>query len=123
MSPVTTLRWNPVTNGGTVTFDVHKYIVMPDGTIRSDIAPSPSGMINARLADIVHRCFMVAGIVNSAGADISIDPITGADLSQVSVGGVMNLIKAAHDTLYAEQLQALAPPPTEPASLPPPEEV
>ena len=24
MSPVTTMRWNPVTNGGNVIFDVHK---------------------------------------------------------------------------------------------------
>lgn len=55
--------------------------------------------LHAAVSDIVTRCFLPAG---------TLDPVTGADLGQVSVGGVGLIVKAAFDALYNEQAKAVA---------------
>lgn len=91
----THLFYDPATGGGYVSFQAREHLFAPDQP------PVPMGdydILQAQVADIAPLCFG-AGLV---------DPVTGADLSQVSAGGVMAIIKAAYDQLYNARAEAAA---------------
>lgn len=106
----TNIQYNPATGSGTLTFNMSKYLTV-DGELRSDIMPSHAGMLTKGLNEIMLRRFLDE-VPEINGVNIAIDPVTGADLSNVSVAGVMRIIKAAFDILYNE---SIAPPVTPPA--------
>ncbi|HWX66044.1 MAG TPA: hypothetical protein VNZ27_06375 [Rhodanobacter sp.] len=81
------LFYDPTTGGGYVSFQARE--VLHVGGVPSQ----PMGdfdILQAQIADIATHAFG-AGLV---------DPITGADLSTVSTGGIALLIKAAYDQLF-----------------------
>lgn len=81
--------YNPATGGGSISFQAREHLV-----VGSDVQV-PMGdysILEADVPSLLPRCF-------APGAT---DPVTGADLSQVSSAGVMLILKAAYDTLYAE---------------------
>lgn len=92
LAPNINLEWDPMTNGGTVTFHVQKYL-MKDGVLRSDMTGGYD-TIRVPINDMITRCH-ATGLV---------DPVTNQPLGYVSVAGLMLIIKAAFDTLYNEEL-------------------
>lgn len=61
------------------------------------VIPSITDNLHSDLSDMATRCF-----------GYGLDPVTGADLSQVSVAGLDRIISCAYDTLHNER--ALATP-------------
>jgi hypothetical protein len=118
MSPVVTLQWNPTNNTGSVTYNMAKYILI-DGVAPEDLQPSPAGMLTTDLMSNIHRTYVTPGMLNESGQDISLDPVTGADLSMISAAGVMSIIKAAFATSYAEAYPGQAAPTPTPTPTPP----
>lgn len=104
LAPRTILDWNPEMNDGRIQFQTMRYASV-DGVVRNDLfqPTALSTNVNVSIAEIALRRFVQSGAVNERGQNISLDPVTGADLSKISVAGVMQIIKAAFDTLYTEQ--------------------
>lgn len=112
MAPGVDINWNPITNTGPISFSMARYLV-ENGVIRPDIHPSPAGMLSVHLEDIIYRCF-----APSNPGDTIVDPVTGADLTHISVAGVMTIIKAAFDTLYTEKFPPVPSPTPTPTPTP-----
>ncbi len=98
MCPALTMEWDPVTNSGTIVFQVAKYVVVR-GEIREDIAPSPDASLIVPLTEIMTRTY----------AEGLTDPVTGADLSGVTPMGIMQYAKAAFDTIHNERYGSAPP--------------
>lgn len=93
----THLFYDPATGGGYVSFQAREHLI-----VGTDVQ-SPMGdynILQAQVTDLLPVCF-------GAGAT---DPVTGADLSQVSAAGVMVILKAAYDQLYNARAAAQAEP-------------
>ncbi len=97
MSPYISISWNPIDNTGSINFMIKKYINV-DGILRTDIPPSDGGHINRHISDVLNVRYVPEGLPNGRG----LDPVTGADLSQISVAGVMAIIKSAFEVMYIE---------------------
>lgn len=88
----THLEYNPATQGCVVSYQYRPQMFV-DG-----VAKGPAGdwqVLQLSLSDIASRCY-------GTGAD----PVTGADLSQVSTAGVAAIIKAAFDVAFNEKAAA-----------------
>lgn len=83
-------NFDPVTDTGTVTTNAAKFFKV-DGEYRTDIPPARCGSVEDDLA------VEFATILGTPGMT---DPVTGADLSQVSWSGVLALMKARFDTKW-----------------------
>ena len=105
----TNINYSPVTGSGTLTFNMAKFLTV-DGVIRPDIQPPHAGMLTRNLSEIILRRFLTE-MPEVGGVDITHDPVTGADLRNVSVAGVMQIIKVAFDILYNESLPSPEPSP------------
>lgn len=91
----THLFYDPTNGGGYVSFQAREHLV-----VGSDVQ-APMGdyhILQAQVADLLPLRF---------GENL-VDPVTGADLSQVSAAGIMVYIKAAYDQLYNARAAALA---------------
>lgn len=89
----THLFYNPETDGGSVSFQGRESLFV-NGAYQP--LTGDYDILQANLADIATRKF-------AAGA---VDPVTGADLSQISAAGMVLIIKAAYDTLFNERAAA-----------------
>lgn len=98
LAPRTILDWDPETNDGMITFQTARYASV-NSVVRTDLFPPARNTLPVAtpISGIATRRFVPPGM------PFTNDPVTGADLSQISVAGVMTIIKAAFDTLYAEQ--------------------
>lgn len=92
----THLFYDPATGGGYVSFQAREHLIV-DGAVQAPMGDY--NILQAQLSDILPLCFAPAGTA---------DPVTGADLSQVSAGGLMLVIKSAYDALYNARAQAEA---------------
>lgn len=95
-APLIYINYDPRTEGGSINFRMRSFVKTDEN---ERIPAQAAGEVNADFADILDRSF-------GEGTD----PVTGADLSQISTAGVMSIIKAAFRTLLREQE---APPPEE----------
>lgn len=103
----THLFYDPATGGGYVSFQAREHLI-----VGADVQ-APMGnydILQAQIPDMLPHCFGV-GLV---------DPVTGADLSKVSAGGLMLVIKAAYDQLYNARAAAAAAAAPTPAPAPAP---
>ncbi|HEV2681229.1 MAG TPA: hypothetical protein VGV14_12065 [Rhodanobacter sp.] len=102
----THMFYDPATGGGYVSFQAREVLYV-NGTHQAPMGDFD--ILQVQIADIATHAF-------GAG---KVDPVTGADLSSVSVAGVMTIIKAAYDALYnarAVAAAAAANPPAPPAA-------
>lgn len=90
----THLFYDPGTGGGNVSFQGRESLFV-NGAYQP--LTGDYDILHADVAAIVTRQFAPAGTT---------DPVTGADLSQISAGGVMLIIKAAYDAIYNERAAA-----------------
>lgn len=90
----THLFYDPLTGGGSISFQARESLFVND-----TYQPLAGGydVLLVTIPDIASRCF-------GSGAD----PVTGADLSQLSAAGIALIVKAAYDTLYNERAAKLA---------------
>ncbi|HEV2678911.1 MAG TPA: hypothetical protein VGV14_00270 [Rhodanobacter sp.] len=102
----THMFYDPATGGGYVTFQAREVLYV-------------NGVLQAPMGDFDILRVEVPDIAAHAFGAGKVDPVTGADLSGVSVAGVMTIIKAAYDALYnarAVAAAAAANPPAPPAA-------
>lgn len=92
----THLFYNQATGGGSVSFQGRESLFV-NGAYQP--LTGDYDILQADVADIATRKFASVGAV---------DRVTGADLSKISTGGIMLIIKAAYDTLYNERAAAEA---------------
>lgn len=90
----THLFYDPQTAGGTIAFQARESLFV-NGTYQP--LAGDFDVLHVSIGDIASRCF-----------GIGADPVTGADLSQVSAAGIALIIKAAYDTLFNERAAAIA---------------
>lgn len=110
MAPETVLYWDPVTDQSSAYFRTQKYLKV-DGVIRGDVPGIPTGGISLDITNNLHQLY---------GEGLT-DPVTGAPLDNVSVGGLMVLIKRAFDKRANEYFTEAADPiETEPEEDPSP---
>lgn len=93
--------FDPVTDSGIVTTNAAKYLKV-DGEYRTDIPPSRCGGVMDDLSQ---------EFATILGHESLVDPVTGADLSNVSWAGVLALMKARFDFKWNEPAQDLEPDP------------
>ena len=82
--------FDPITDSGVITTNAAKFLKV-DGEYRTDIPPTRCGSVEDDLANEITTVLGVPGLV---------DPVTGADLSQVSYAGLMLLVKTRFDTKW-----------------------
>jgi hypothetical protein len=90
----THLFYDPATGGGSVSFQGRESLFV-NGAYQP--LTGDYDILKADLAGIATRKFSAAG---------TSDPVTGADLSQVSAAGMVLILKAAYDALYNERAAA-----------------
>ncbi|WP_187300595.1 hypothetical protein [Mizugakiibacter sediminis] len=90
------LFYNPQDGSGSVSFQGRESLFV-NGAYQP--LAGDFNILQAQLADIAARCFAPAGTV---------DPVTGADLSQVSAAGLVLIVKAAYDVMFNERAAAQA---------------
>jgi hypothetical protein len=90
----THLFYDPGTGGGSVSFQGRESLFV-NGAYQP--LTGDYDILQSDLAGIATRQFAPAGTV---------DPVTGADLSQVSAAGMVLILKAAYDVLYNERAAA-----------------
>lgn len=90
----THLFYDPQTGGGSISFQARESLFVNDA-----YQPLAGGydILMVNIPDIASRCF-----------GVGTDPVTGADLSQLSAAGIALIIKSAYDTLYNERADANA---------------
>lgn len=90
----THLFYDPQTGGGTIAFQARESLF-----VNGSYQPLAGNfdVLQVSIGDIASRCF-----------GTGTDPITGADLSQLSAAGIALIIKAAYDTLYNERAAEIA---------------
>lgn len=91
----THIFYDPATGGGYVSFQARETLYV-NGEVRAPMGDFD--ILQVQLPAIATQCFC-NGVT---------DPVTGADLSGVSVGGVSLILKAAYDQLYNARAQAWA---------------
>lgn len=79
----THIFYDPQTQGASITFQGEEFLVL-DGEIDAKLEGRQP--LHVELLSVASETF-----------DAGIDPVTGADLSQISVAGVANLIRAVYD--------------------------
>lgn len=86
----THIFYNPKTQDVSVSFQATESLI-----VNGQVGDSLGGghVMQVDLSEMAQRKFSSAGI----------DPVTGANLTAVSIAGVMQIIKAAYDTLYNER--------------------
>ena len=87
--------FDPITDSGIVTTNAAKYLKV-DGEYRTDIPPSRCGSVMDDLSQEFATILGHEGLV---------DPVSGADLSNVTWAGVLALMKARFDIKWNEQAQ------------------
>ncbi|HEY4530140.1 MAG TPA: hypothetical protein VIG97_07410 [Luteimonas sp.] len=83
----TIAHYDPITDSGTVVTNAAKYLVV-DGQYRGDVPPARCGSV---VTDVATHAQDIVGLPGM------VDPVTGADLSGVSVLGMMALHKVWFD--------------------------
>ena len=99
MAPETVLYWDPVTGHSSAYFRTQKYLKV-DGVIRGDVPGIPTGGISLDITNNLHQLY----------GEGLLDPITGVPVDNVSVGGLMVLIKRAFDRRANEYFAEAADP-------------
>jgi hypothetical protein len=94
LAPLTSIRWDPETDTGSIMFDTRRFLSDAQGIVIPGRSFESSGSFSIALDQILARRFAPAGVL---------DPVTGADLSSISSAGVMSILKAAFDAIYNEQ--------------------
>lgn len=91
----THLFYDPGTGGGSVSFQAREslYVAGAYQPLAGDY-----NILQANLVDIQTRTFAASG---------TMDPVTGADLSQISAVGMVLILKATYDILYNEAHPAI----------------
>lgn len=79
----TILHFDPVSDTGSVVSNAARYLKV-DGEYHPEMPPAPCGSVIDHTPDIIDEIVGEPGMV---------DPVTGADLSGVSVAGMMDLHK------------------------------
>ncbi len=105
-------NFDPVYDTGVVTTNAAKFLKV-DGEYRTDIPPARCGSVEDDLAKEFTTILGHEGLV---------DPVTGADLSQVSWGGMLALMKARFNTKWNTPPEVPEPEQPEPESTDPVEE-
>ena len=90
----THLFYDPGTGGGSVSFQGRESLFV-NGAFQP--LTGDYDILQANVADIATRQFAAPG---------SVDPVTNADLSQISAAGIVLIIKAAYDVLFNERAAA-----------------
>lgn len=101
--------FDPVTDSGVVTTNAAKFLKV-DGEYRTDIPPARCGSVEDDLA------YERATVLGEPGLT---DPVTGADLSDVSYAGLLLLVKTRFNRRWNEQAavpEPEAPEPEDPTS-------
>ena len=98
ISPHTQLYYNPATGQASAVFNSARYIqagasLIPV-TTNENIQP-----LTVNLGTRIMDCPCIAG---------DLDPITGADLTTISIAGVMTLLKRFYDTEYNAEADRIA---------------
>lgn len=83
-------NFDPVTDTGVVTTNAAKFLKV-DGEYRTDIPPTRCGSVQDDLS---------VEYATILGKPDMVDPVTGADLSNISWLGVLDLMKARFDTKW-----------------------
>lgn len=108
----TIMHFDPVTDTGSIVSNAARYLRV-DEDYHPEMPPAPCGSIVDHTSDIISQ------VVGEPGMT---DPVTGVDLSGVSVAGMMVLHKNWFDRRW--NMQANAPPPDDqPAETPEPAEL
>lgn len=81
------ISYNTLTQGANITFQGEEFLL--------DAAAKPVAALAGREA--LHTSL---GAIAGRTFDVGIDPVTGADLSRISVAGIGNLIRAVYDQLH-----------------------
>ena len=105
-------NFDPVTDTGVVTTNAAKFLKV-DGEYRTDIPPTRCGSVQDDLA------VEFATILGEPGM---VDPVTGADLSNISWLGVLDLMKARFNFKWNQPPQEPEPEQPEPENTDPVEE-
>lgn len=92
-APEIIIDWNPEVQDGTITFNLAKYLMI-NSEIRYEVPAIRSGSMVAGISQNFHRRFAPTGLK---------DPVTNADLDQVSLAGLMLIAKAMVDVLHNEE--------------------
>lgn len=92
LSPETTMQWDPLTGQGLIGFHARRFLRNQGDLVG---AMTDQEYFEVSLSHLIPRTF----------GDGAVDPVTGADLSQVSGAGIMLLFKIAFDVLYNEANQ------------------
>lgn len=100
LAPLTSIRWDPETDTGSITFDTRRYLSDVNGNVLPGRSFEGAGSFSVAFDQMLTRMFAPSG---------ALDPVTGADLSAVSSAGVMVILKSAFDILYNEQFGSSAP--------------
>jgi hypothetical protein len=85
----THLFYEPQTGGGTIAFQSRESLFL-NGAYQP--LSGNFDILSVGIPDIAGRCF-----------GSGVDPVTGADLANVSAAGIALIIKAAYDVLYNER--------------------
>ncbi len=93
----THLFYDPATGSGSVAFQARPNLFINGA--HQPLSGNSYDVLAVDFAAIAPRAFAAVGTV---------DPVTGADLSKVSTGGLLLIMKAAYDVLYNERAAALA---------------
>lgn len=96
LAPEIYIAYDPINETGTASFNAAKYLQV-DGVYRTDIPGARVGSVTVNFADILARQFAPEGLF---------DPVTGADLSEISGAGLVGIIKAAFNALWNEKIAA-----------------
>lgn len=96
----TQLFYDPTTQGCRVIFNGNPFIQIVKADLTTSYLPvgQNADILNVDLNDQMTRCLCVAG---------DVDPVTGADLSQISVAGILGLMKRAYNTYHNENYAAI----------------
>lgn len=86
----THIFYDPQAQGAEIVFQGEEYLTSPDGVTVGDKLEGRQAL-RTSLAEIAARTF-----------DAGVDPVTGADLSQVSPAGITSIIRAVYNTLHNE---------------------
>lgn len=88
----THLFYDPATKMGSVAFQHRPSLYIND---QFNGPAGDFGVLELQLADVAARCYATG-----------VDPVTGADLSQISAAGIAQILKDVFDVAYNEQAAA-----------------
>lgn len=91
VAPLAHIDWQPVTNKCSITFMTQKYLVKDGEWMRQLGSDENIQQFRLELSDDMTKRWAYEG---------AMDPVTGAQLDQISVAGVMTIIKHAFEQGY-----------------------